>query len=369
MPPFNGTHTPDLATVNAFLDRLGLGRLGQEDVATHPGRHKKCSGTTSTGRGVFVKQLNARLGCPAPGLGRVASFERMEVPGLRTPRLLGVAEEHNLLAFDLIADAEPADELARESRFPTGLARQLGEVIGRLHNAPPPDGEPRVETAPPLYPPLGPLEGLPLHQYQHASAALLQGWRLLQQDEEAKTALRELRHAEEAAPRVPAHCDFRLDQVLVLDGAPHIIDWEEFRLADPARDVGMFVGEWLYLATDRAARVLNTGHAGQSKSAVSASRDEVMAQAVIELEAVAPRVREFWAGYRSERPRIDPDLPRRAVSFAGWHLYDRMFSVVANLAILSMTHYVANGIGRKALMAPEQFAGLLEMSEPHAAHR
>ncbi|MEX1654843.1 class V lanthionine synthetase subunit LxmK [Streptomyces pseudovenezuelae] len=362
MLPSNGARIPDFTLVNPFLEQLGLGELPPDRVMTHPGRHKKCSGFTTLGRGIFVKQLNAALGCPAPGVRRVRSFEALHVPGLSTPALLGADDDRNLLVFELVEGAEPADELAREGRFDPGLARRLGETIGTLHELPP-TLHGTIDASASAYPPLEPLEGLSLTQYQAASAAVLQGWRLLQQDEEVKAALRALRRAEDGAAKVPTHGDFRLDQVLVADGRTQIIDWEEFRIADPARDVGMFVGEWLYLAADRAARVLHTGHAAQSKTVIDASREEVMAQATVELCAIQPMVTQFWDGYRSVRTETDLEFPLRVAAFAGWHLYDRMFSVVAKLAVLSMTQYVANGIGRKALLSPARIVELLEIGD------
>ncbi|MEU7659160.1 class V lanthionine synthetase subunit LxmK [Streptomyces lincolnensis] len=363
MLPPNGVRIPDLAIVNPFLERLGLGKLSPDRVVTHPGRHRKCSGVTTSGRGVFVKQLNESLGCPAPGVRRARSFEALRTPELSGAALLGADDDRNLLVFELIEDAEPADLLAREGRFDAGLARCLGEMTGALHELPVDLENASIDTSPSRYPPLGSLEGLTLTQYQAASSAVLQGWRLLQQDEEVKEALRALRRDEDTASKVPTHGDFRLDQVLVVGGRRHIIDWEEFRLGDPAHDVGMFVGEWLYLAADRAARGLHTGPVGDSGTVLGVSREEVIARTTVELRAVQPMVGEFWSGYRSVRTTTDPDLPRRSAAFAGWHLYDRMFSVVAKMMVLSMTQYVANGIGRRALLNPHEIAGILEMGE------
>ncbi|WP_326613891.1 class V lanthionine synthetase subunit LxmK [Streptomyces scopuliridis] len=358
----SGARIPDLATVNSLLSRQDLGELLPETVVSHSGRHRKCSGFTTSGRGVFVKQMNAAPGQQAPGLERAKQFERIRVPGLRTPELLGSDEENNLLVFDLVPDAEPANELARESGFGPELAHHIGEVIGRLHELPLSE-DISIDTSLPPYPPLDSLDGLTVGQFQTSSAAVLQGWRLLQEDQPVVDAVRALRHGEETAPKVPSHCDFRLDQILVSGQGPHIVDWEEFRFGDPARDVGMFVGEWLYLAADRAARVLHTGDAGRPRSATGATREEISAQTVIELRTVQPTVKAFWDGYRSSRGTPDPDLPRRAISYAGWHLYDRMFNVVARMALLSATQYVANGMGRRALLAPDGFARLLEMGE------
>ncbi|MGW7540976.1 class V lanthionine synthetase subunit LxmK [Streptomyces sp. NPDC054770] len=367
MLPSNGARIPDFALVNPFLAQLGLGELSPDQVVTHPGRHRKCSGITTRGHGVFVKQLNASLGRPAPGIKRVRSFEALRVPGLSGAALLGADDEHNLLVFELVEDAEPADLLAREGRFDAGLARRLGEMLGVLHEQRPEEGS--VDTSPSPYPPLKPLDGLSLGQYQAASAAVLQGWRLVQRDEEVKEALRAVRRDEERASKVPTHGDFRLDQVLVSGQRTHIIDWEEFRLGDAAHDVGMFVGEWLYQAADRAARGVHTGPVGESGTVLGVGREEVMARTTVELRAVQPMVGEFWSGYRSVRATVDHDLARRAALFAGWHLYDRMFSVVAKLSVLSMTQYVANGIGRKALLMPEQIVSLLEMGEVDVASR
>ena len=360
----SGARIPDLATVNSLLSSKDLGELLPETVVGHPGRHRKCSGLTTTGRGVFVKQMNAAPGRQAPGLERTRQFESIRVPGLRTPELLGSDEGNNLLVFDLIQQAKPANDLARESGFGHELANQIGEVIGRLHELPL-TADTSIDSSQPPYPPVSSLDGISVGQFQTSSAAVLQGWRLLQQDQPVVDAVRALRHGEGTAPKVPAHCDFRLDQILLSEQGPHIVDWEEFRLGDPARDVGMFVGEWLYLAADRAARVLHTGDVGKPRSATGATREEISAQTAIELRTVQPTVKAFWDGYTSVR-KPDPDLPRRAISYAGWHLYDRMFNVVAKMALLSATQYVANGMGRRALLAPGDFARLLDMGEPDA---
>ncbi|MEU7728851.1 class V lanthionine synthetase subunit LxmK [Streptomyces sp. NPDC040724] len=364
-----GARNPDLATVNSLLSRLGLGALLPGTAETHPGRHAKCSGLTTSGRRVFVKQIRSGPGRQAAALKRSVAFQDVDVKAFSSAPLLGVDEQHGLLVYDFIEDATPADEIARDGAFGEDLAHRTGEILASLHGLGMAESMNAAEFSRQSFPPTEQLDGLSLDQLTGSSNAALQAWRLLQQDGELVDALKALSRDSRAKPPVPSHCDFRLDQLLVSGGTLHVIDWEEFRPADPARDVGSFVGEWLYLAADRAARAVHTEDDGGQPSTAGPSREEITSRTAVELGRIQPVVKAFWLEYRSHGGPVQPGMPRRVVSLAGWHLFDRMFSLATGMVTLGATQYVAHGIGRRALLGPDAFARLLGLGEWDASSR
>jgi aminoglycoside phosphotransferase (APT) family kinase protein len=106
------------------------------------------------------------------------------------------------------------------------------------------------------------------------------------------------------------------DQFLLADDRLHITDFEEARIGDPARDIGAFAGEWLFLAA--------TG---------------------------IPAEPAVVAG--------DDQLAVRAAAYARWHMLDRMIAASENVARLSPVNKAAAGIGRTLLLSPADFIGSL----------
>lgn len=339
----------DLGTVDTSLAKLGMGALVPESVAAHPGRHPKCSGVTSGGRGVFVKRETV------PGLARVRAVENLPLPGVHRPALLGIDEEERLVVHELLAPAVSADELVRESRFGPGAARDVGKAIGALHRASPPEPKEDASLDPEtlVLPPAEQLDALPLSWYTGASGAEVQLWRLLQRDAGLCDAVRALRCREREVRCVPAHCDVRLDQFLFADGAAYLVDWEEFRVADAARDIGALLGEWLFEAMATAYRPVRAG--GRPAGGP--------ARVAAELGSVQPVMTAFWLGYCSVRAPDDPGLPQRAASFAGWHLLDRLLTHGAGMVRLGVFHHAVFGLARTALLAPADLARLTRTEE------
>ncbi|MFW6692172.1 class V lanthionine synthetase subunit LxmK [Streptomyces sp. MAR4 CNX-425] len=344
----------DLGTVNTCMKKLGFGAVAPESVRAYPGRRDKCSGITSDGRGVFVKRES-----PA-GLERVRAVEGMHLPGLRRPLLLGTVEEEDIVVYELLEPAVAGDELVRESRFGPECARRVGEALASLHEAPLPQAYDDVSLDPGTlpFPPVEGLEALPVPWFAAASGAVLELWRLIQRDARVCEAVRGLRSRERSALRVPAHCDVRFDQFLFVDGAAYLVDWEEFRLADAARDVGAFLGEWMY----HALRTAHRAEPGEERSVGGA------ADVVAELRRVQPLVASFWLGYLAVRATDDPGLPRRATAFAGWHVLDRLLTDVATLPRLRTAHHTAFGFARTTLVSSGDLAHLMGPEPAGAAH-
>lgn len=347
------------AALAAFLDRLGLGGLRDTGDTAPLGSNQSVTGTTGSGADVFVKQLDRHKPDVARRWARILDFEEFAaacaLPDLRTPRLLGTDEAELLVAHEWLRGAATGDSLAKDEEFPDDLAYRTGRAIGALHAAPTTPAPRPLDTSPPMLPPLAFLDAVPLTTYVLSSGAMLDVWRLLQNDTDLRAALSALRRRESVVASVPAHCDLRLDQLLWRAERLYVCDWEEFRLADPARDVGSFAGEWLYRA------VLGIPE-GSAERAELTHRD-ILDRGVSELARLRLKTTAFWTGYRETAGRVEDDLPVRATAFAGWHLIDRMIASAEQQSALDTMNRAAAGIGRTAVLRPERFAETIGLGE------
>jgi hypothetical protein len=353
-------HIVTSASVSALLERLGLGALNARDGTLPAGRNQNLVGTTSSGHRVFVKCLRGSRTEAVRRFRRLRDFERAigargRPAGLLTPNCLGWNDEDLVVVFEWLEGARSGHELASTEEFGDDIAREAGRMVGALHSLVP-QRDTELDTDPPRLPPLDLFGSLPLDYFVEASGACLEAWRMMQPDTELTDALRDLRAKEAGAAKTPAHCDLRLDQFLLCDDVLRLCDWEEFRLADPARDVGSFVGEWLYRSVlEIPSRDPGLGDAEASHLL----HQEITERGVEALGRLRTRNVAFWDGYRMTRTVADPGLGARAVAFAGWHLIDRMFAGAERRARLTAVERAAAGIGRAAILAPEKFGPTL----------
>ncbi|MFD4141783.1 class V lanthionine synthetase subunit LxmK [Streptomyces sp. NPDC058572] len=344
--------------VDALLTRLGAGAFVRDSVSAPVGRNHVWAGDTESGRRVFVKRLVGPETDVKARMRRLLSFEDFvgSVAGLagHVPSLLGHDEAARLVVFGHI-DARNGAELMVDETFGAEPAFAAGRAIGSLHAAAP-EGD--LDDSLPSLPEPALLYGMPLAMYNELSFAELEAWRLMQQDAALREALETLQRWEKAAPRVPSHCDFRVDQLLVTDdGLTIVTDWEEFRLADPARDVGSFAGEWLYRSI--LDIVTTRGDGDSAFLDLELTHDQILARGTEKMERLLPLVHHFWRGYRTVRSELDAGFGARATAFAGWHLLDRLVAGAAQSQRLSGIERAAAGVGRGALLTPLKFAPLL----------
>ncbi|UBU19213.1 class V lanthionine synthetase subunit LxmK [Nonomuraea gerenzanensis] len=344
----------DAPQVNDLLHRLGLGTLTQESLESFAGRNNNWAGRTSSGARVFVKRLDGDREEALIRFRRVLDLQRAISAGdtddLRCPPLLGHDEEHRLLVFEWLEHGLAGNSLATKGEFDAGLARRCGRAIGALHRLP----LTADRSAHPL-PPTWALHALPLSLFSAARVAELHYWTLLQNDRPLITALEALREREQSVRPRTCHGDLRLDQFLLHDDRLHVVDWEEARVADPARDVGAFAGEWLH----HAIRKINSDVDKVYGPGVTLTRELILERGAAEIAAVRPLISAFWQGYRDSGVTADADLAERATSFAGWHLLDRLLATAGMQTRLRPIDLAAAGIGRNALLEPARFVGTL----------
>ncbi|MGW6578219.1 class V lanthionine synthetase subunit LxmK [Streptomyces globisporus] len=357
------TDDPSFQEANALLVRLGLGTLaGQPDLRSLPGRNTNLSGTTDTGRRVFVKKLEGPREVAEQRIHQCLSFERLlrqhPEPGLSSPRCLGTDLGSQLMVFELVEDAETAADLVKGHGLSDDGARSLGNTVGHLHSLPVGRLPKNVQSTP-LLPSAELLDGLPAALFEASSAAELQVWSLLQNDVPLADALRGLLEREQRAEPVAAHCDLRLDQFLIAGGRVHLTDLEEFQAGDAARDLGGVVGDLLHRA------VLDAATSGTPDQDLAPTREQMLTQLTSGIRVVRPRIQAFWNGYLERRPAGSP-LAARVVAFAGWHLLDRLLAGARTAPRLAALPRAAAGIGRKALLTPEKFILTLGLVEDPA---
>jgi aminoglycoside phosphotransferase (APT) family kinase protein len=330
---------------------LGLGApVG--DGSAPAGRNHNWAGSTARGRRVFVKQLRGSRGDARRRLRRTLAFEQaIGSAAVPSPRLLGICEKHLVLVTELVEDATSGAELADAGEFGPALAAEAGHLVARLHSAP--AGTAPDTSRPPLPDPAL-LSALPLATYLRSSNAELAFWRLVQSDPAIAGSVTRLLSGSDRAPHVAAHCDLRLDQLLRSGGRLLLTDGEEFRRADPARDVGSFAGEWLFRAVNGLATDTPAGDRETTEAQIIRTASRRLAER-------RPIVASFWAAYAGTR-RPDPGLAVRATAFAGWHLLDRAVAGAARSARLAAPLRAAMGVGRQALATPDRFAATIGLA-------
>ncbi|MFE1286404.1 class V lanthionine synthetase subunit LxmK [Streptomyces sp. NPDC058751] len=350
--------------VNELLERLGLGRFLPYGLTAFGGRNDNWAGTTVSGDQVFVKTVARAPDGTSPELDRTLAYEELagRFPSdspLRSPAHLGTHRAAAISAYRLLPGARSGSEVALDGDFDDALCREAGRAVATLHGLDANGADIDAGEAP--LPPLGWLEAFPWSALQERSMAQIAAWKLVQDDAEVVAALRLLRDRERAAPRTPAHCDLRFDQFIHHEGTLYLCDWEEFRIADPARDVGAFIGEWLFQATYSV--FAPTGDPDAPALGFDLTHEEIIERGSAGLRRHIPRVAAFWQGYLECR---DPDagLAERAVGFAGWHMYDRLIATAQAHASLNPVARAAAGIGRVLLLNPSAAVATLRLEAP-----
>ncbi|MFE6623787.1 class V lanthionine synthetase subunit LxmK [Streptomyces sp. NPDC057740] len=372
---YRPTELETVPAVNALLERLGLGRLDAAAVTAFGGRNDNWAGPTTTGEQVFVKTVALTPDGDCPELQRALSFEELaerRLPSgspLRSPALLGADRAAGVTVHRLVPGARSGAELALDGDFDDELCRAAGRAVGALHGLGPAEN---VDTGEAPLPPLAWLKALPWSAVQERSMAQIAAWQLVQDDTEVVAALHRLRDLEKTVPHAPTHCDLRFDQFIRAregTGDLYLCDWEEFRLADPARDVGAFAGEWLFHATYSVFAPTGEGTPQQEGGTpgFGLSHEEIVARGSASLRRHLPRISAFWQGYLEFRTP-DAGLPGRAAAYAGWHMFDRLIATAESHATLNPVARAAAGIGRTVLLGPEAAAHTLGLTPASDAH-
>ncbi|WP_258066632.1 class V lanthionine synthetase subunit LxmK [Rathayibacter sp. AY1F6] len=341
----------------ASTERLlggGRHRVAAIDRPAFAGRNASWTMTLDDGARVFVKHVSPRTAGPAAFrrsrdfAGFVARSPEHAPAG---PRLLAADEDDSLLVFEHCPGTSLALLLVEE-RVPADFPEQAGRLLARLHAGP-------VAGLTATSHPSPPVEmlrvGIPHTRYVDLTLAELAFWGDLQHDEQLVSATEDLREWESGNRTAPIHGDLRLDQFHLRDGRLQLLDWEEFGIGDPARDLGTLAGEWIHRA------VLDTVTTREGASAPPLAFDTAAADARIaeRMAALVPRIRRMWLAYAAETAGADDALAVRATAHLGWHLVDRTLARASMVSRLPGIERAAAGIGRRVLLAPSAYSTAL----------
>jgi hypothetical protein len=351
---------PDDHPVQLALEDMGLGRLSHEGLDARAGRNPNWVGTTTSGRRVFVKLIRG-LGAGDRIRREAAMHALLERVGperrIATTHLLGVDATRGVFVFDALEGVTTMVRHLIDWDAQPVTYEALGRAVAAVHALPvreataagireEPFGEPNRQFA----------VAIPEQAYAMLSYGMLDFYRLVQRD----VALREpidLIHAG-GRDRAVIHGDLRGDQVVRFPDAPQqplVLDFEDVRIGDPARDVGALVGEVL------RAVIITTSTSdeeGQPLRPAAAPIERIVAAALERMADGAPLLRALRVGY-GDIARWSPDFPERVLRVAGWHLFDRALATAQHSVAISVRDKAGAGIGRRLLLEPSRFAAAL----------
>ncbi|MDJ0393819.1 class V lanthionine synthetase subunit LxmK [Rhodococcus sp. G-MC3] len=345
----------------SFADVLSDANLGTAVIdSAHvlSGRNTNVAVHTDSGVGLFVKLVD-----PDPsntGFDHTMKFEnfarinRASMHSAGVPTLLASSHEHGILVYELVPDARTLAATFDERDMDATKFEVVGRQLAVFHSAA--EGIDSIPVTPHRFPPLGSLRALPLRYWTQCSAGELEAWSLMQSDRPLLDALADLRAQEAAAPQRPIHGDMRLDQVLLDETSVYLTDFEDFRLGDPARDIGALLGDLTY----RAVLSIIKDWSGDFALDADLTHETILDRGTDALDAQRPAFTEFWNGYRSVTEHLDSDLTTRATAWVGWHMFDRLLAAGKDRNRLLSVHRAAAGIGRAATMDPVRFSATFE---------
>lgn len=337
-----------------LLRKIGFGTSVELDEFGK-GRNETYTATLPDGEKAFVKRLRGVEVDVRARLARSVSFHHAsEVSGspVSTASLLGFSKSQAIIVHEWIKGAEGLDERADEGFIDEEKAHLCGTLLGRLHAWNIPD-ETALDTSLLATPSAERFNILPADIYTNSSGAEIQFFTMLQRDMDLLDSLKKLRRSESRIKGNPVHGDVRLDQFLLTREELFLIDWEECRIGDPARDVGAFIGDMVF----RTLLKVFTDE-GLQKSADEGAdlRGEILEVGAAGIESGADLLGAFLDAYHSTHDVRDEDFQDRVVSWSGWHLLDRVIANAQRSHHLPATMKGTAGIGRAALLMPSRHA-------------
>ncbi|MEW1980954.1 phosphotransferase [Citricoccus sp. NPDC079358] len=267
---------------------------------------------------------------------------------MRTPSLMFSHEPSATLIYEAMPrDATHIVELLRADELSATYCQALGAGLGDLHSAQVDHPEELTDAIPGLPP--GANSAVPLDVVEQSTIGVLQLWGILQQDETLAEALADLVGAV-YVPR-PIHGDLRTDQIFHDGESVQIIDWEDLRMGDPARDVGSLLGEVLFNRLRKLTQRASDEEGNLTDENLMRSGAELVTEA-------SESMRVIWSSYSTASgcDDLDEGMRVRTAQYVGWAMYERSMAVATYFGRLGAFERAIMGIGRNLLLNPDDFS-------------
>ncbi|PHV68348.1 phosphotransferase [Williamsia muralis] len=340
-----------------------LGRDVDEITEVKPLLGRNISGqiTFEGSHTVFIKRMTG-LGAADRYIRSVSFHDAIDVSDApahtATPALLARDNDSHTVVYEFIDNGVSAGQLLRDDDIDSATLERVGRCVAGLHCLPVRDAS-VTDHSTPFFPPHGP-NAISTQMYYGSTMGQLDMWRIIQSDSGLRAALDQL--ATTPTPKVPIHGDLRGDQILLAGETNWILDWEDFRLQDGARDVGALMGEVFY---HRMRKSLASFAGGDEESVTDT---EIIERGTAALAEATPGARAVWDAYRAVRAdAAAPEFVARSVQYFGWQLFDRALAAGTYFGRLSALDRALAGIGREAILGGGDYAEALGMTEGRVA--
>lgn len=307
---------------------------------------------TVSDRSYFVKVIT--------GLYRESRFERSSsffsgqlqlTDKVRTPQPVFTHESTYTVIYETIDDANSLSELAQVNEIPDSLLSRVGQAIAALHNTEPLVPE-RISTDRPGLPPVS-NTAIPLDLVEGSTMGQLDLWRIIQSDIALGEGLSTLVTAD--FPLVPVHGDLRTDQIFHSPNDIWIIDWEDFHLGDPARDLGAVLGELLFHQLRQLVSQAADEHGEVTDDSIHYAGANL-------IEATRPSLQALWLGYSKESSLDESlrlDFRKRVLGYIGWQMFERTMAIGTYLGRITAFERALSGIGRNLILDNDAYSTVL----------
>lgn len=248
--------------------------------------------------------------------------------------------------------------------------RLCGSLLGTVHSVDLDrarqvlDDEPeRATRTPDGMDPLAMFVALTSQQYAEASGGELECWAMFHHDPELLDALRTWATSHrEPAEVVSVHGDLRPDQFIVGPTGAQLIDWEEWSIGSPTRDLAGIIGSLLV-----DALLATFGHGGAPSAALPMEVHlAYVDRGVDQVAAMAPAAKAFLEGYREiATAPIEADLLGADI---GWALLERVLARATLSHRLTGADRAVAGVARQALIHPSTVLSALGLTLEETHH-
>ncbi|WP_040360243.1 phosphotransferase [Corynebacterium durum] len=347
--------------VSPLLQDVGINPSLVQGIDVKVGRNQSAVLEVDGNQQYFVKLIQGSDGVAR--FRRSKDFENWVINKsikFATPKLLAFSKDQRALMFEFARCDTNLGEMLGDKFIDSVTAMKVAVAIGSLHTSTVSISD-NIESDLPVLPPQFP--GLiSLDYFENATIGERNLWRILQNDAELLEALDLL--VDSRINFVPIHGDFRPDQVFFRADEVVLLDFEEFRLGDPARDLGSFIGDLFYHKMSWIA-------VGAQGTDGRLTHESLLERGVDLLGQVRPIIQSFWEKYcifccgaQSETWKMtQPNLANRVTGYAGWHLFDRSLARSALSGRLTANDRALNGIGRNLIINSGMFAQELGLGE------